>query len=293
MRAKDGKLNADPLSANLYQGSMKGALSVDANTNRIAVKQNLTGIAIGPLLRDAVKKDILEGRGNVALDVTTQGNLVSAMKKALNGSARLELRDGAIKGIDLAGAVRGVKSKFGGKDTEQAASSSEKTDFSELSASFIIKNGVAHNEDLLAKSPFLRISGAGDVNIGEESLNYVIQAGVVASMAGQGGKELNDLKGLTLPVRVAGTFDNLKYKLEISQMLSGVGKEQLDAAKKAAKEALKGQLEDIKKQFLGGQEKPAPEQAPPAAPGGDQAQQAAPAKRPEEKLKEKLKGLLR
>ena len=67
----------------------------------------LTGVSIGPLLRDAAKQDILEGKGNVALDLTTQGNPVSAIKKALNGTARLELKDGAIKGIDLAGAVRG------------------------------------------------------------------------------------------------------------------------------------------------------------------------------------------
>ena len=293
LRAKDGKLNVDPLSANLYQGSVKGALSVDANTNQIAVKQNLTGISIGPLLRDAAKQDILEGKGNVALDVTMQGNLVSAMKKALNGTARLELKDGAIKGIDLAGAVRGAKSKFGGKDAEQAATKTEKTDFSELTASFVIKNGVARNEDLVAKSPFLRISGAGAVNIGEDSLDYVIKAGVVASMAGQGGKELGDLKGLALPVRVSGPFDNLKYKLEFSSMLSGASKEQLDAAKDMAKEALKGKMEDIRKQLLDGQNKSAPEQGQPPAPGGDQAQPAAPAKRPEEKLKEKLKGLLR
>ncbi len=34
LRAKDGKLTVDPLSANLYEGSTKGAISVDANTNR-------------------------------------------------------------------------------------------------------------------------------------------------------------------------------------------------------------------------------------------------------------------
>ena len=106
VRAKDGKLTVDPLLANLYEGSTKGVIGVDANTNRFTVKQTLSGIAIGPLLRDAAQKDILEGKGNVALDVTTQGNLVSALKKALNGKAQLALKDGAVKGIDLAGAVR-------------------------------------------------------------------------------------------------------------------------------------------------------------------------------------------
>jgi AsmA protein len=287
VRAKDGKLNVDPMSANLYQGSIKGALSVNANTNQIAVKQNLSGVSIGPLMRDLAKQDILEGKGNVSLDVTTQGNLVSAMKKALNGTAKVELKDGAVKGIDLAGAVRGVKSKFGGQDVEQAASKTDKTDFSELSASFDIKNGVAHNEDFSAKSPFFRVSGAGDINIGADSLNYLVKAAVVASMAGQGGKDIADLKGLELPVRVSGTFDNLKYKLEFGQMLSGVGKEQLKVLKDTAKDALKGQLDDLKKQFREGKSS---EQGQGATSGTAAAPEA---KRPEEKLKDKLKGLLR
>jgi AsmA protein len=281
MRAKDGKLRLDPLLANLYEGSTKGAISVDANTNRFSVKQALNGIAIGPLLRDAAQKDILEGKGNVALDVTTQGNLVSALKKGINGKAQLALKDGAVKGIDLAGAVRNVKTKFGGKDAEGTASRTEKTDFSELTASFDIKNGIAHNEDLALKSPFLRVTGAGDVNIGEDSLDYVVKTAIVGTMAGQGGKELGELKGFTVPVRLSGPYAALKYKVEFSRMFAG--KEQLEAAKTTAKETVKKELEKL----LGG--KPGDEQAP----AGDQAQQAAPSKKPEEQLKEKLRGLFR
>jgi AsmA protein len=134
VRAKDGKLDVNPMQADLYQGSLKGSANVNANTNQIAVKQMLTGVSIGPLLRDAMQKDLLEGKGNVALDLTTAGNTVTAFKKALNGTAALNLKDGAIKGVDLAGAVRNVKAKLGAGDAEQAANQAEKTDFSELPA---------------------------------------------------------------------------------------------------------------------------------------------------------------
>jgi AsmA protein len=59
VRAKGGKLEVDPMQANLYQGSLKGSARVNANTNQIAVKQALSGVSIGPLLRDAAKQDIL------------------------------------------------------------------------------------------------------------------------------------------------------------------------------------------------------------------------------------------
>lgn len=292
LRAKDGKLDVDPMQANLYQGSLKGSVKVDANTNRIAVKQALSGISIGPLLRDAIQQDMLEGRGNVELNLTTAGNTVGAMKQGLNGDAALNLKDGAIKGVDLAGSIRSFKSKLSGQDAEQAGNAAQKTDFSELSATFAVKNGVAHNSDLSAKSPFVRISGEGDVNIAQDSLDYVVKASLVASTAGQGGKERGELSGLTLPVRVYGPYSALKYKLQFSQMLTGANKEALkELAKDALKEGGKGQLKELGKQLLGGEDKPAQSGAPPAGP--DQAQPAAPAKKPEDAIKDKLKGLLR
>jgi len=285
-KAKNGKLNADPIAANLYQGTVKGSLAVDADAARVAVKQNLAGVSIGPLLRDVMQKDILEGRGNVMLDVTTTGKLVSAMKRGLNGMAQIELRDGAVNGIDLAQAVRSVKAKFGAKIAEGTGSKTEKTDFSELTASFTIRNGIAHNEDLSLKSPFLRVAGTGDINIGEDSVNYVIKASIVGTMAGQGGKELAQLKGLSVPVRVSGPYDALHYQVDLSQMLGD--KEQLEAAKQAARAAAKEALKGAKLQdLLGGSNQEQPKS------GGGQSQPAAPAKKPEDQVREQLKGLLR
>jgi AsmA protein len=284
-KAKNGRLDVNPLSANLYLGSTKGQASVDANTNRIALKQNLAGISIAPLLHDALGQDLLEGRGNVALDVKTSGNLVSAMKKALNGTARLELRDGAIKGINLAQSLRNAKAMLtGGKrEAEQGAAMGEKTDFSELTASFVIRNGIAHNGDLLAKSPFLRLTGEGDINLPDSTLNYLARAAVVSSSAGQHGKESADLSGLSIPLRASGPFTALKYKLDFSSVLSESVKQKLEEQK----QGIKSRLEDkLKSKLLGGTAEPStssggatPKQAPTAQP------------KPEDKLKEKLKKL--
>ena len=287
IKARNGRLDVDTLAANLYQGSMKGSASVDANTNRIAIKQNLAGISIGPLLHDAIGQDLLEGRGNVALDLTTAGTLVSGMKKALNGTARLELKDGAIKGIDLAQSLRNAKALLtsGKREAEQGAVAGEKTEFSELTASFDIKNGIAHNGDFLAKSPFLRVSGEGDINLPESTLNYLAKAAVVASAAGQGGKEMADLKGLTIPVRASGPFTALKYKLEFGSVLSDSARQKFEEKKLEIKDKLEDRL---KSKLLG---KPA-EQSAPAA-GGEQlpGQAPAPQPKPEDKLREKLKKL--
>ncbi|MBE0625653.1 MAG: AsmA family protein [Burkholderiales bacterium] len=231
-RLAKGKLDLSPHSAKLYQGSTAGALTLDADGNRFTLKENLNAVSIGPLLRDLADKDILEGRGNLALDLSSSGNSTRALKKALNGTAGINLRDGAIKGINLAETFRKTKSALGAKGaTEQGASKQEQTDFSELSASFVISNGIAHNDDLALKSPFLRLSGKGDINIGADSIDYLARATVVSPAGGQGGKDLAELKGLTVPVHLAGPYDALKFRVDFAAMAG-------EAAKEKAKDAV-------------------------------------------------------
>ncbi|MDR7308334.1 AsmA family protein [Rhodoferax saidenbachensis] len=250
-----GKLEVAPLSLNLYEGSTSGSLSVNANGNAVAIKQALVGVSINPLMKDLVAKDLLEGRGNVTLDVSTHGDTVTAMKKALGGSASLALKDGAIKGINLAQSLRDLKAKLGQADSTQAANASQKTDFSELTGSFKIANGVAHNEDLAMKSPFIRLGGAGDIDVGVGQMNYLAKAAVVASGEGQGGKDLGDLKGLTVPVRLTGPFEALSYKIEFGAMLEDATKAKVEEKKQEikakAEEAVKDKAKDLFKGLLG------------------------------------------
>ena len=250
-----GKLDVAPLSMKLYEGSTSGSVSVNANGNQIALRQNLQGVSINPLMKDLLDKDMLEGRGDITMDVNTRGETVSAFKKALGGSAALALKDGAIKGINLAQSLRDVKAKLGQADSNQAANASQKTDFSELIASFKIANGVARNDDLSMKSPFIRLGGAGDIDVGAGQMNYLAKATVVASGEGQGGKDANQLKGLTVPVRLSGPFEALSYKIEFGAMLEDATKAKVEEKKQEIKtkveDAVKDKAKDLFKGLLG------------------------------------------
>ncbi len=233
IRLAGGRLDVAPLSMNLYEGSASGSLSLNAAGNQLALKQNLNGISINPLLKDLADKDLLEGRGNVALDVASRGDSVAAMKKALAGTASLSLKDGAIKGINLAQSMRDIKARLGtlqgkAEGTTQKARAGEKTDFSELTASLKIANGVARNDDLALKSPFLRLAGAGDIDIGAGRMDYLAKATLVNTSTGQGGKEADKVKGLTVPVRIAGPFDALTYKPELGDLAADMAKAKLE-----------------------------------------------------------------
>ena len=222
LKLADGKLEVSPYSANLYGGTLTGALTADSNGNRIQVKETAQNVAIGALLRDAAQKDMLEGRGNVSLDVQTAGGTVTTLRKALAGSARIEMKDGAIKGINLAESARNAKATLGAKQTK--ADPSQKTDFTEMSASFKIAKGVAHNDDLKALSPFLRLGGVGDLDIGNNTIDYLAKATLAATAKGQGGREAGQVAGITIPVKLTGALDNPQWNVDYSALLgSSVG----------------------------------------------------------------------
>ena len=246
LKANQGVAELAPFSANLYEGSMSGSLRVDArNTPSIAFKQNMNGIAIGPLMVDAINNDMLNGKGTLTLDITTSGNTVGALKKSLNGTASVNLADGAVKGIDIAGTLRSVKDKLNiMKQSSNASDKTQKTDFSEMVASFTIKNGVAHNEDLSIKAPLFRIGGNGDIDIGNETLNYAARPTIVNSLKGQGGSDLSLMNGLTIPIKVTGTFAKPIYGFDFSGLAAGIAKNKL-------LENVGGKKADVVKSLLG------------------------------------------
>lgn len=244
VKAHNGTLNISPLSANLYQGSMSGSVTVNAVSAKpvFAINEKLSGINIAPLLADAANFDMLEGKGNVMLDLSAQGNTVSALKKALNGSLALSLADGAVKGINVAKKLRDAGNILGKKSETQAATKDEKTDFSEMKASFNVSNGVAHNDDLSLKSPLLRLSGNGDINIGNDSINYLAKATLATTLQGQGGKD--NVGGITVPVRLSGPFTDLKYTLDFGAMVGGAAKQKIEAKKEEVKTQMKDKLKE-------------------------------------------------
>jgi AsmA protein len=243
IRAAEGRAEIGPHSANLYEGTLAGNLTLDGNANRVAVTETLTNIAIGPLLRDFAQQDRLEGKGTLALEVNAAGKSVNAMKSALAGTAKLNLRDGAVKGVDIGAIINKARSALGSQSA-QAADSKEKTDFSELTATFVIKNGVAHNEDLDVKAPLFRVTGAGDIDLAKSTINYVAKAAVVATTQGQGGKERGDLTGLTVPVKLSGPLDGMKYEVDYRAVAGDLAKSKVGGRAKEAIEKGRDKVED-------------------------------------------------
>lgn len=228
-----GKLEITSLTAGLYGGKLAGAVTVDAaQGNQLASKMSLAGIAIEPFLMDLAKRNVLSGTGSLALDLKTAGANAYAMKAGLGGTMQLRLRDGAVKGINLTQTLRELKAAFKPESQDETvpADTSKQTEFSEMEADLAFAKGVASVKRLNVVSPLLRVTQGEPATIDfvKSELDLVARARVVNPAADPEGKELIDLKDVTIPVRIQGPFDKPSYTLLWKDAVGAILKRSLE-----------------------------------------------------------------
>jgi AsmA protein len=209
---KDRVLKTTFSDIRLYQGRGNGAVTVDGTGKEalIAADFALANIAAQPLLKDSAGIDWLSGKYNGNLSIKGHGGSEEALVQSLGGTADFAVSNGAVAGFNLDGALRELRD---GNIPDFETSPSKKTAFSALTGSFVITDGIAHNEDLKLASPALRATGSGSIDLPTRSLDYTVKPTLVASAGGEG--DTPDLAGIEVPVHVSGSWDAPKIEPDI------------------------------------------------------------------------------
>lgn len=225
-----GKMTAEIADSPLYDGIGGGRVVINAAPSTPTIESNfhLKAAQMLPFLTDAMKFNKIEGVGTVIYTLRTNGLSERQLISNLSGSGGFNIADGAYRGVDLANMMRTIDQLVGigiGKDAsdeEQKASEEnvggrKKTDFAELSGTYTVTNGVVRNNDLKMLNPFVRITGAGSVDLPRQHINYRLTPKVVGSIEGQGGNL--GASGLSVPVIVSGPLDNPSFQPDIGAAL--------------------------------------------------------------------------
>jgi len=250
VKAKDGDIQVGQKVGGFYQGSLGGNLGLDIkeHTPRLKMVQRAQGIQAESLVKELAGEDRLSGTGNFSLNVSGSGQTLPAIKRSLGGKLNFAFINGTVRGVNLGRLLRETAAKLKGKTLPPDKEANE-TDFSELKGSGVIRNGVLHNQDLSAKSPLFRITGKGRIDIGRETLDYKIKPVLVASLEGQGGKDLEQLKGVPIPVHLTGPLAKPEWRIDLAEALT---ESQKTKAQEKLKEKIQEKLpDDIKEKIPG------------------------------------------
>lgn len=251
LKAKNGKVNVAPLKADLFKTTIhaKAGLDVTSETPKYSLQTQAPKVPVGDVLMTFTGDDKLSGLGSVNLDLTTSGKTIKQFMANLNGRSNVDLVDGAVKGFNLAQTIRDARAKLKGEATssEQAP---QKTDFSSLIAKANIVNGLVTTETLKALAPYMRVDGEGSINLATESWNYLVNAKIVNTSKGQGGKELQDLSGLTVPVRLKGSWLDPDISLDLKSLFEEKAKAEIEKKKAELKAKAEEKIEEKKQEAI-------------------------------------------
>lgn len=215
VNARNGRIDLGPNQAKLYGGTYSGRTLIDASGRvpQFRMDEKLTGVQLGPLLKDAQVFDRYSGTGNVSLNLTAQGLDAKAITRTLSGTVTVAMRDGKIEGVNLQKIVQQARAALDaarGREVQAATEPSDETAFKSLTATARITKGVARNDDLKLDGPVVRATGSGTADLVKETLDYRLQVTVA---------EGADRQGTTVPVRVRGPFAGPSYSVDVSALL--------------------------------------------------------------------------
>lgn len=192
----------------LGQGTANSAMTLYTSNGRVKFSSQtaVVGVQLRPLLEAFAGSGPVSG--SIALETTIKGEGKNEKEliSSLAGAGRFKITDGAIYGINLARALRKVGTLGFG------ASKTEKTDFAELSGSYTVKSGVIDNRDMKMLAPLVRLTGGGTVPLPTRTVDYAVEAKLVPTIQGQGGRD--SLAGLPIPIKVTGPWSGLSYKVD-------------------------------------------------------------------------------
>ncbi|MBI3899993.1 MAG: AsmA family protein [Gammaproteobacteria bacterium] len=241
--AKDGHIVLGPYSAKLYNGSYDGRTTIDAagSTPHFGFDEKLTGVQLGPFLKDADLFQNFSGVADIKLVLSGQGLDAAAIKKTLAGSVAATIKDGTIEGIDIGkieAKIKEIKDRPGGiaqgllgSLSELSPVKSDKTPFSKLQASAVINSGIVDNKDLVIDGPHLHVTGSGNINLVNDSFdNYVLRVS-------------------DIPVIISGPLNAPKFRPDLSAIVKGQVQEKQEKVEKKLEKKLGDKLERWKQKL--------------------------------------------
>ncbi len=210
----DGLLNANIDQTTLFGGS--GGLQLVADGSKetpvVGLKADIDGLAIQPLLQAAANFGMMEGTGDLAIDVSGSGANLSAFMSSLQGQGGLAFDQGTLNGVDLNALAASAKTALASKSVPVAAfGQNASTAFRNLNANFSMEDGVAAIADLKLQSGEVSVSGGGSLDIGNQSLSFTLFPQFANPSSG--------VNGYGLPVKFSGGWDGVRASLDFDWLV--------------------------------------------------------------------------
>ncbi|HCO5015776.1 TPA: outer membrane assembly protein AsmA [Escherichia fergusonii] len=219
MTNKAGLLEIIQLQGKLNQGvvSLPGTLDATASHPRIVFHPRLENVEIGTILNAFNYPISLTGKMSLAGDFSGADIDANAFRHTWQGTAHVEMADTRMEGMNFQQMIQQAVERNGG-DVKAAENFDNVTRLDHFSTDLTLKDGVVTLNDMQGQSPMLALSGAGTLNLAEQTCDTQFDIRVVGGWNGE-SKLIDFLKETPVPLRVYGNWQQLNYSLQVDQLL--------------------------------------------------------------------------
>ncbi|EHG6168582.1 outer membrane assembly protein AsmA [Escherichia fergusonii] len=219
MTNKAGLLEIIQLQGKLNQGvvSLPGTLDATASHPRIVFHPRLENVEIGSILNAFNYPISLTGKMSLAGDFSGADIDANAFRHTWQGTAHVEMADTRMEGMNFQQMIQQAVERNGG-DVKAAENFDNVTRLDHFSTDLTLDNGVVTLDDMQGESPMLALSGAGTLNLAEQTCDTQFDIRVVGGWNGE-SKLIDFLKETPVPLRVYGNWQQLNYSLQVDQLL--------------------------------------------------------------------------
>ncbi|MCK0169230.1 AsmA family protein [Jannaschia sp. S6380] len=220
-----------------YGGTVTGDFVVNGRGGLSArADLRMAGLRMQPFLTDFADFDRLIGEADLTVNLLGVGDTAQALVESLDGDVGLRVGQGELLGLDIGGMVRTLDLSYRGEG--------QKTIFDDITASFIVRDGVASGDDLRLSAPYLVATGAGEIDLGARRIDYRL----IPVLRRDG-----DDRGVSVPLSIEGPWADPRIRPDleyVARQKLDAEREELEARARAEAEAARTRVEDVAREKL-------------------------------------------
>lgn len=214
---KQQTFSFDPLLAQIVNLKLTGKLQIAQilQTPTIQISLATQSTDIEPLMTALHGKPFLKGQLTFNANLTSTGDTQATLTQNLNGQGSISLLDGTIYGFNIKQTIskgQGLLSKNPLMSTEPEI---KQTDFSHLTASFNIQDGIVRNDDFSLLGGEIAATGHGSIDLNQKTMMYTFTMQYApANIAGQ--------PPFVIPIIVSGSLNSPNIKPDFSGVIKRI-----------------------------------------------------------------------
>jgi len=241
---KDGVLNADKLTGNLFGGPVSGTATVRANaTPTLETDIKLDALRVGEAVRAVAGKDLADGLLSLTMGFKANGLSPADLVSSLAGGGNLSINALDVKKGGKGSALSGVIGLVEAMNQLSLSGGKKGKGLADLALAFDIQDGIANASKMTLTSAMGNGSGTGKVDLAGWGIdvvgNMTVEPNLLTSLLSKGRVGRQEV-----PFSLKGALDNPGVNLGLGKAstggATGGAQQKLDPFRSLIEKALPG-----------------------------------------------------